>query len=92
MTDIIEENSEWAKDDEIEIISALPIEVRAWSRDIVFAYKGKTYDVTQWYSEDEGTSFTWNGEKLNLFDLFDDPGMTLDTLASDYLEDKGIPQ
>lgn len=71
----------------IEIVSAEPIEVHAWSRYIIFTHKGKQYDVTQWYDEDNGTSFTGSGSKLDLDELFDDPGMEIDTLADNWLED-----
>lgn len=73
--------------DEIQIISAEPIQTLAWSRDIVFTYKGKEYELTQWYDEDNGNSFTWAGEELDLDDILDDAALDLDTLAADWLED-----
>lgn len=76
-----------ANPNELEIVSAEPIQIRAWSRDLVFIYKDVKYDVTQWYDEDNGNNFTWAGKELDLDELFDDPGFELDSLAADWLED-----
>ena len=76
-----------ANPDEIVIVSAEPIQTLAWSRDIVFTYKGQEYEVTQWYDGDNGNSFTWSSEELDLDEVLDDAAFDLDTLAGNWIED-----